>query len=110
MRSEGFLFLTGGSGGGTVFVSILGMRPRAFAVCPMRCALIGLAWTGVAWAEPCVAVPWGLVLGVSFPMRCAVVICGESVVWVAVCRWDWQGERCVGGAVVLGLVERASRE
>ena len=42
-RSEGFLFFSGGSGGGTVFVSILAERPRTSAVCPMRCALrIGL--------------------------------------------------------------------
>ena len=61
------------------------------------------------------------------------MICGESLVWVALCRWDWQGERglgsavesvvwvalCrwdlrggrrVGSAVPLGLVERASCE
>ena len=42
MRSEGFFFLTGGSGGGTVFVLILEMISRAFphvrdvtdALCP----------------------------------------------------------------------------
>ena len=30
MRGEGVLFLAGGSGGGTVFVPILGMCPRSF--------------------------------------------------------------------------------
>ena len=53
MRSEGFLFLSGGSGGGTVFVPISGLWPSTtahdrarllpFVLCPMRCALrIGL--------------------------------------------------------------------
>ena len=31
MRSEGFLFLSGGAGGGTVFVPILAARSRTFA-------------------------------------------------------------------------------
>ena len=73
MRSEGFLFLSGGSGGGTVFVPISGLRPRAFAsvrerprafasirarpFCA-RCAVpLGFAWRGVAWAKLCGAVP-----------------------------------------------------
>ena len=63
MRSEGFLFLSGGSGGGTVFVPISGLRPRAFAndrersFCA-RCAVpLGLASRGVAWAKLCGAVP-----------------------------------------------------
>ena len=43
MCSEGFLFLIGGSKGGTVFVPILERRSRTPATCPMRCALtIGL--------------------------------------------------------------------
>ena len=114
MRSDGFLFLSGGSGGGTVFVLILGMRPSTFAhdrarsFCA-RCAVpLGLAWTGVAWEELCVAVPWGLVVGVSCSMGCAVVIRGESVVWVALCRCVWWGERGLGSPVLLGFAGRAS--
>ena len=110
MRSEGFLFLSGGSGGGTVFVPISGLFPRAFAsvrersrafasvrartfvLCPMRCALrIGL--------------PGGR-LGEAL-WRCAVVIGGESLVWVAPCRCDCWGEPGLGGAVPWGLVGRA---
>ena len=62
MRSEGFLFLSGGSGGGTVFVPILEMisptfahdRERSFCA---RCAVpLGLASRGVAWAKLCGAV------------------------------------------------------
>ena len=41
------------------------------------------------------AVPLGLA------GRCAVVIRGEGVMWVALCRWDWRGERPVGSAVPL---------
>ena len=94
MRSEGFLFLTGGSGGGTVFVSILGMRPRAFAsdrarsrtfaVCPMRCALrIGLD---------------GGRLGGAL-CRSAVGIGGGLVMSDALCRWDWPVSGLSGGSV-----------
>ena len=94
MRSEGFLFLSGGSGGGTVFVPISGLWPRALAsdrarprttvLCPMRCALrIRLE---------------GGRLGEALWHR-AVVIAGE--VWVALCRGDWWGERSLGGALPL---------
>ena len=129
MRSEGFLFLSGGSGGGTVFVPIFKMmsltfaRVRARPRCA-RCAVpLGLASTGVAWAELCVAVPWGLVgracltgvawpqLGVAVPWglvgrawsgrRCAVVVGAESLVWAVLCRCDWWGEPGLGGAVPL---------
>ena len=96
MRSEGFLFLSGGSGGGTVFVPISGLRPRTTAndrkrlratvLCPMRCALrIGLE---------------GGRLGEAL-WRCAVVIAGESLVWVAPCGCDCWGEAGLGGAVPL---------
>ena len=82
MRSEGFLFLSGGSGGGTVFVPISGLRPRTFVLCPMRCALrIGLEGGRLGGAL------W----------RCAVVIAGESPVWVAPSRCDWWGEPGLGG-------------
>ena len=65
MHSDGFLFLSGGSGGGTgtVFVSILGLRPRTTAHVrerpfSARCAVpLGLASRGVAWAKLCGAVP-----------------------------------------------------
>ena len=51
-------------------------RPRAFVLCPMRCALrIGLEGGRLGGAL------W----------RCAVVIAGEGVVWVALCRCDWLG-------------------
>ena len=40
--------------------------------------------------------------------RCVVVIGGQGVVWVALCRCDWWGGRRVGGAVSLGLLGRAS--
>ena len=33
---------------------------------------------------------------------------GEGVLWVALCRCDWRGERGMGGVVPLGLVGRAS--
>ena len=33
--------------------------------------------------------------------RCAVVIAGESLVWVALCRCDCWGEPGLGGAVLL---------
>ena len=66
MRSEGFLFLTGGFGGGTVFVPILEMISRAFvhvrarSFCA-RCAVpLGLACIGAAWWQCHLAVPWGL--------------------------------------------------
>ena len=51
-------------------------RPRATVLCPMRCALrIGLE---------------GGRLGEAL-WRCAVVIAGESLVWVALCRCDcWE--------------------
>ena len=46
---------------------------------------LGLAWMGVVWAEICVAVPWGLVVGVSCSMRCAVGIglCQGYLIWWA---------------------------
>ena len=92
MRSEGFLFLSGGSGGGTVFVSILEMIRSRTTARPMRCALrIGLQG--------------GRLGGALY--RCVVGIGGESVVWVALCRGDWRGERGLGGAVPWGLVGRA---
>ena len=89
----------------------------------MPCALrIGL--DGVVWAEMCVVVPLGLYRGCLVgvwrrcavgiggrrvvSMRCAVGIGGDNVVWVALCPCDWQGGRCVGGGVPLGLVGRAS--
>ena len=113
MRSEGFLFLSGGSGGGTVFVWILELmwltfaHVRARSRCA-RCAVpLGLASTGVAWAEQCVAVPRGLVGRAWSGRRCAVVIGAESLVWVAPCRCDWWGEPGLGGAVPLGLLGRA---
>ena len=53
-------------------------------MCPMRCAVrIGL--------------DGGRLGGVL--CRCAVVMGGESVVWVALCRGDWWGEHGVGVAV-----------
>ena len=90
-----FLFLCGGSGGGTVFVPISGLRPRTTAndrkrpratvLCPMRCAL-----------RMCLE---GGRLGEAL-WRCAVVIAGESLVWVVPCRCDcW--EAGLGGAVPL---------
>ena len=89
MRSEGLLFLSGGSGGGTVFVPISGLWPwatasdRERAFCA-RCAVpLGLASRGVAREAL-----W----------RCAVVIAGESLVWVAPCRCDCWGGPAVGGA------------
>ena len=89
MRSEGFLFLSGGSGGGTVFVPILGLRSRTFApfvLCPMRCALrIGLEGGHLGGAL------W----------RCAVGTGGESLVWVALCRCDCWEEFGLGGAAPL---------
>ena len=92
MRSEGFLFLSGGSGGGTVFVPISGLRPRAFASVRER-----------PFCARC-AVPLGLAsrgrLGEALWRR-AVVIAGESLVWVALCRCDCWGEPCLGGAVPL---------
>ena len=63
MRSEGFLFLTGGSGGGTVFVPILEMisgapahvRARSFCA---RCAVpLGFACIRAVWWECDGAVP-----------------------------------------------------
>ena len=60
-------------------------------------------------------------VGVSCPMRCAVGIAGEGVVWVALigiagqgvawaalCCWDCLAGRRLGGAVSLGLLARAS--
>ena len=96
MRSEGFLFLSGGSWGGTVFVPILEMisrafasdraRPRTFVLCPMRCALrIGLE---------------GGRLGEAL-WRCAVGIGGESLLWAALCRCVCWGEPGLCGAVPL---------
>ena len=50
------------------------------------------------------AVPRGLVGRAWSGWRSAVVIGGESVVWVALCSGDWRGERGLGGAVPWGLV------
>ena len=36
--------------------------------------------------------------------RCAVVIAGDSLVWVALCRCDCWGEPGLGGAVSLRLL------
>ena len=95
MRSEGFLFLSGGSGGGTVFVPISGLWPRttaqdrarsrAFVLCPMRCAL-RIRLEGGRLGEAL----WrrAVVIG-------GVVIGGESLVW------DCWGEPGLGGAVPL---------
>ena len=71
---------------------------------------LGLAWTGVVWAELCVAAPWGFVVGVSCPTRRAFRIGlyrGSGGRVTALCRCDWRGERGVGGAVLLGLLGRA---
>ena len=73
MSSEGFLFLSGGSGGGTVFVPISGLWPRVTAhvrarsrtfahvrerLFCARCAVpLGLPSRGVAWAHLGGAVP-----------------------------------------------------
>ena len=63
MRSEGFMFLSGGSGGGTVFVPISGLWPQTTAhdrersFCARCVVPLGLASRGVAWAELCGAVP-----------------------------------------------------
>ena len=54
----------------------------------MHCALEGGRLGGALW-------------------RCAVVIAGESLVWVAPCRCDCWGEPGLGGVVPLGLVGRA---
>ena len=98
MRSEGFLFLSGGSGGGTVsfrFWDCRRERLRAFAHDRVvRCAVpLGLASRGGR-------------LGGAL-CRCAVVIAGKSLVWVALCRGDWWGEPGLNGAVPWGLVGRA---
>ena len=123
MHSDGFLFLSGGSGGGTVFVSVLEMVPRtpasdrARSRCA-RCAVpVGLACVGTVWWQCHLAVPWGLLVGVSRVWRCGVWIAGGGVVWGALCRcvlrggramgsacrWDWRGGRGVGSVVPLGV-------
>ena len=87
MRSEWFLVFEWGSGGGTVFVPVSGMR--AFTVVHARsrsrgarCAVpLGLAWMGVVRTEICAAVPWGLVVGVLCPIRCALRIGLYQGVW-----------------------------
>ena len=67
-------------------------RSRTFVLCPMRCALrIGLE---------------GGRLGEAL-WRCAVVIAGESLVWVALCRGDLWEEPGLCVAVPWGLVGRA---
>ena len=88
MRSEGFLFLSGGlgrdrvrSGFGNAFVHACETVP----ICLMRCALrIGLYW--------------GCLVGVRG--RFAEGIGGGRVVSNALCRWDWWGGRRVGNAVL----------
>ena len=121
MRSEGFLFLSGGSGAGTVFVPISGLWPRTTAndrersrttvLCPTRCALrirldggrlgealwhraVAIAGESLVWVAPCRCDCWS-------GWRRAVVIAGESLVWVAPCRCDCWGESGLGGAVPL---------
>ena len=103
-------------------------RSRTTAICPMRCAVpLGLAWIGAVYsgsvtplcrgdwwwarrvrcAEPlglaCIGAVWPLRLAgrAWCGCRCAVVIGGESVVWVAQCRCDWRVGRRVGGAAPL---------
>ena len=73
-----------------MFVPVLGfgnafVQGRAAVVHgrDMPDALCRALLIGVVWAEICVAVPWGLLVGRSCPMRCAVGIGGECVVWVA---------------------------
>ena len=75
MRSEGFLLLSGGLAAGTLFVFVSVQCPRAF---PTTLACMGVAMWIRFW--PC------LVGGVW--RRCAVVICGDCVACVVLCRWD----------------------
>ena len=92
--AKGSCFCLGGSGGGAVFVPISELWPRAFASVRERRAR--------SFCARC-AVPLGLAsreVGEAL-WRCAVVIGGESVVWVALCRCDWRGERGLGGVVPL---------
>ena len=49
------------------------------------------------------AVPLGLVGRASGGLRCSVVIGGEAVLWVALCRCDSRGERGMGSAVPFGV-------
>ena len=88
-------------------------RPRATVLCPMRCTLrisleggrLGEAlWrcAVVIAGESLVWVgPCRLIAGQRSGWRCAVVIAGESLVWVALCRCDCWGEPGLGGAVSL---------
>ena len=105
-----------------MFVRVLGMR--SFTVVTAvhgrsrsqgaRCAVPqGLAWMGVVRVEICVALPWGLVVGASCPIRCAfriglyrgclVAVSPRCVVGIGrrlvvsdvLCRWDWRGGRRV---------------
>ena len=120
MHSEGFLFLSGGAGGRTVFVPISGLRPRTTAndrerpFCARYAVPLGLASRGVAWSKLCGAVPlrllgraWSgwhraVVIGRGWSgWRCAVVIAGERLVWVAPCRYDRWGEPGLGGVMPL---------
>ena len=114
MRSEGFLFLSGGSGGGTVFVAFWGMvsqttasvreRSRATVLCPMRCALrIGLEGVrlGEALWRCAVVIAGESLVCAALCRRRAVVIGGESGVSAALCRYYCWGERGLGVAVPL---------
>ena len=104
-----------------------GARSRAFAVCPMRCAVrigldrgrlggdlcrcaVGIGAGRVASDALCPcdsrgvcgmgsAVPLGLAGRAWSGWRCAVVTSGKGMVWVSLCHGDWWGERGLGVAV-----------
>ena len=84
MRSEGFLFCLGVWGQDRVHFdlgnSVANDRARPRTTAHVRWGLVGRAWS--VW-------------------RRAVVIGGESLVWVVLCRCDWWGEPGLCGVVPL---------
>ena len=89
MRTERFLFLSGGSAGGTVLVATVELISRTTAHVRARpryarCAVpFGLGWGRLGGAL----------------RRCAVGIGGGRVVSDALCRWDWPVSGLSGGSV-----------
>ena len=104
MRSEEFLLLSGGLGGGPCCPDLAGADACVRAFSRMFAWLCHWDW----WRRRCRvslggAVPLGLVGKALRGWRCAIGIGGQSVAWVVLCHRDWRGRRRMGGAVPLGL-------
>ena len=127
VRSEGFWFLSGDLGDrvpsdiGNAFAHDRARSRYARCAVPLGLACMGAPGrgflslcrgVGIGGGRGCalrIGLYWGCLVGVG--RRCAVVIGGEGMVWVSLCRCDWQESvvwgvalcdwDCVGSAVPL---------